>query len=208
MTDSDGPDMAGDSGAPPPPASNWSAAPAAAPAAAVPGAVGFVYADVLYRVVALFIDAIILGIINLAILGAILSQVGLGVLNTDLTVNFIGLVIYALIGTAISLVYFVFTWTRMRASIGLKLLGMQVGNAADGATLTQDQAIRRWIALWGPGTVGQLLSSLPVIGFLLSLLGLGWMIYLLYTTYSSATKQGFHDIFASTVVVKRATSVG
>jgi len=207
MTDSDGPGMGGEA-TPPPPPSNWNTAPAAPASAAVPGAKGYVYADVLYRVVALFIDAIILGIINLAILGAILSQVGLGVLNNDLSVNFIGLIAYALIGTVISLVYFVFTWTRMRASIGLKLLGMQVGNAADGATLTQDQAIRRWIALWGPGTLGSLLSNLPGIGFLLSLVGLGWMIYLLYTTYSSATKQGFHDIFASTVVVKRATSVG
>jgi len=207
MTDSDGPGMGGEA-TPPPPPSNWNTAPQAPASAAVPGATGYVYADVLYRVVALFIDAIILGIINLAVLGAILSQVGLGVLNDDLSVNFIGLIAYALIGTVISIVYFVFTWTRMRASIGLKLLGMQVGNAADGATLTQDQAIRRWIALWGPGTLGSLLSNLPGIGFLLSLLGLAWMIYLLYTTYSSPTKQGFHDIFASTVVVKRATSVG
>ena len=207
MTDSDSPGMAGDA-APPPPPSNWSAPPPAAPATAVPGAVGYVYADVLYRVVALIIDAFILGIVNLFILGAILSTVGLGIIGSNLEVNFVGLVVYALIGTAISLAYFVFTWTRMRASIGLKVLGMQVGNAADGATLTQDQAIRRWIALWGPGTAGQLLSSLPGIGILLSLLGLGWMIYLLYTTYQSPTKQGFHDIFASTVVVKKATAVG
>ena len=201
MTDTDSPDTGGEA---PPPQSNWSVPP---PAAAAPATAGYVYADVLYRVIALFIDAIIIGIVNLVVLGTILNTIGLGIVTAG-GVNVVALFIYAIVGSAISLAYFVFTWTRMRASIGLKLLGMQVGNAGDGATLTQDQSIRRWLALWGPGTVGQLLSSLPGIGGLLSLLGLAWMIYLLYTTYQSPTKQGFHDKFANTVVVKSARTVG
>ncbi|MEK6719834.1 MAG: RDD family protein [Chloroflexota bacterium] len=207
MSEMDAPGASGGEPAPAPPSSNWSAPPPAAAAAAVPGAAGFVYADVPNRVIALIIDAVILGIVNLVILGAILSTVGLGVV-TATGVNVLALIVYAILGSIISLVYFVFTWTRMRASPGLKVLGMQVGNAADGATLTQDQAIKRWIALWGPGTLGQLLSNFPGIGPLLGLLGLGWMIYLLYTTYQSPTKQGFHDKYASTVVVKAATTVG
>ncbi len=204
MADMETPDAGG--GGTPPPASNWSTPPPAA-STAVPGAPGFVYADVPNRVIALIIDVIILAIINLVLLTTILSTIGLGVITADFEVNFVGLFVYAILGTVISIAYFVLTWTRMRASPGLKVLGMQVGNAADGATLTQEQAIRRWIALWGPGTVGSLLGNLPGIGGLLSLAGLAWMIYLLYTTYQSPTKQGFHDKFANTVVVKGATSV-
>ena len=46
--------------------------------------------------------------------------------------------------------YFIYTWTAMRGTVGMKALGMQIGNAGDGKTLTMDQAIRRWIALGAP----------------------------------------------------------
>jgi uncharacterized RDD family membrane protein YckC len=49
------------------------------------------------------------------------------------------------------------------------------------------------------------------LGALMSLLGLilgvGWPLYLLYTTAQSPTKQGFHDVFAHTMVVKAARTV-
>jgi uncharacterized RDD family membrane protein YckC len=34
------------------------------------------------------------------------------------------------------------------------------------------------------------------------------VIFLLYTTANSPTKQGWHDVFANTMVVKAAKSVG
>ena len=43
----------------------------------------------------------------------------------------------------------------MRGTIGMKALGMQIGNAGDGATLKQDQAIRRWLILFGPQVISQ-----------------------------------------------------
>src|SRR5437762_12276688 len=59
----------------PPPASSWTAAPAAAPMP-VPGAAGFVYADVPNRVFALIIDAIIL-LVAYVIVGIVLAAIGL-----------------------------------------------------------------------------------------------------------------------------------
>jgi len=92
-------------------------------------------------------------------------------------------------------------------AVGMRVLGMQVGNAFDGKTLTTDQALRRAVALWGPGTIAQFFNGLPAIGSILGLLALLWGIYLLYTTAQSPTKQGFHDTFANTVVVKASRSV-
>ena len=46
----------------------------------------------------------------------------------------------AVIYTAISAGYFIYMWTTMRATLGQRVLGLQVGNAANGATITQEQA--------------------------------------------------------------------
>jgi hypothetical protein len=96
----------------------------------------------------------------------------------------------------------------MRGTVGMKVLGMQIGNANDGKTLTQDQAIRRWIALGAPFGIAQACNPFPGIGILLGLVALGWFIYLLWTTYSSPTKQGFHDTFVNSMVVKATRVAG
>ena len=189
------------SDAPTPPVSGWSA-PAAA---AVPGAAGFVYADVPNRVIALIIDAVILGILYV-IVGIILAAIGLasgGGFGTASTgFNFFGALVLGVVLAILNAAYFIWSWTTMRATIGMRALGMQVGNAFDGKTLTMDQALRRGVALWGPQWAAQFLSGAPVLGSLVSLLAFLWVLYLLYTTATSPTKQGFHDKFANTVVVK------
>ena len=75
-------------------------------------------------------------------------------------------------------------------------------------TLTQEQAIRRWIALGAPFSLAQAFNPLPLLGLLIGLAAFGWVIYLLYTTWQSPTKQGFHDIFANTMVVKATRTAG
>ena len=37
---------------------------------------------------------------------------------------------------------------------------------------------------------------------------LAWFIFLLYTTWKSPTKQGYHDVFANTMVVKATRTAG
>lgn len=178
-----------------------------APTSSAPAS-GLVYADVPNRVIAFIIDAIVIAVI-MVLVTIVLGMIGLaaGMFGSSGGTT-LGSIIYAVVSVLIGAGYFVYTWTSMRATVGMRALGMQIGNAADGATLTQDQAIRRYLALAAPGIVGSALSGLPVIGFLLGLVSLGWVIYLLYTTAQSPTKQGFHDVFAGTMVVKAAKSVG
>ncbi|HET7677801.1 MAG TPA: RDD family protein [Candidatus Limnocylindrales bacterium] len=186
-----------------------SAPPAAGPA-------GFYYADVPNRAIAYIIDAIILFVINIVVgivLAAIIGPtVSLNANATDpnnlVTVNYGATLIGAIVSTAISGAYFVYTWTSMRASPGQKILGMQVGNESDGATLTMNQAVTRWILLGAPFGLASALNPLPVIGLLIGLAGLVWFIALLVTTAQSPTKQGLHDRYAHTVVVKAARAVG
>lgn len=192
----------GDPGTPAPPPTGWAAPPPPVQA----GPAGFYYADVPNRAIAYIIDVIILAIVNL-IAFAVLSAVGLSIIS-GLEYNYVAGLILTIVSLVVSGVYFIYTWTAMRGTLGMKALGMQIGNAGDGKTLTMDQAIRRWIALGAPFGIAQALNPLPGIGILLGLVALGWFIYLLWTTYSSPTKQGFHDKFANTMVVKAARSAG
>ena len=198
----------GDPGTPAPPPTGWAAPPPPVQA----GPPGFVYADVPNRAIAYIIDAILVGIVA-GIVTAVLAGVGLSTGTftpgtLDFEVNFVGLIVSAIVGAAISAAYFVYTWTSMRGTVGMKALGMQIGNAGDGKTLTMDQATRRWLVIAAPGILAQVFFVLPALGTLIGLLAFGWFIYLLWTTYSSPTKQGFHDKFANTMVVKAARSAG
>ena len=202
----------GDPGTPPPASTPPTAGWAAPPPPVQTGPAGFVYADVPNRAIAYIIDAILVAIVA-GIIGAVLAGIGLstgsftpGTLNFE--INYVGLLVSAVIGAAISAAYFIYTWTSMRGTVGMRVLGMQIGNAGDGKTLTMDQATRRWLVIAAPGILAQVLFVLPAIGTLLGLVALGWFIYLLWTTYSSPTKQGFHDKFANTMVVKAARTAG
>jgi uncharacterized RDD family membrane protein YckC len=192
----------------PPPA--WQAA----PPAPAPGIAGFVYADVPNRIFALIIDFLIIAVMNLVITMLIAVVLGqqykVTVSDTDgikVETNFLSAGVTLVVTLAASAVYWIYSWTRMRGSPGMKVLGMQVGNYPDGATLTQNQAIRRWVALGGPLPLVQSLNQLPLIGVLLGIGTLAYFVYLLYSTATSPTKRGFHDMYANSVVVKAARGV-
>ncbi len=206
-------DPAGGAPTPPPPSGNWQAPqppPAGAPggfnpnfqqaAVEVGPAPGIVYADLVNRIIALVIDSIILAIPYWIVNGIV---VGMFILSGGAMFTLFLLVVgvlYAVLAGA----YFVWTWTTQRASYGMKFLKLECVNAADGATLTRDQAIKRFIFLYA----GNLLSIVGnnVFGFglgsLLGLVGLLYTLYLLYTASQSPKRQGFHDLQAGTVVIK------
>jgi uncharacterized RDD family membrane protein YckC len=197
---------------PPPAGGNWNAPP---PGGAAPGgfnpnfqqasveagpAPGVAYADIVTRIIALVIDSIILWIPYM-IVATILA--GMFILSGGAMYTIIGLVIGVLYA-ALAGAYFVWTWTTQRASYGQKFLKLETVNAADGATLTRDQAIKRFIYLYAGNLlsiVGNQVFGLG-LGSLLALVGLGYIVYLLYTTSQSPKRQGFHDVQAGTVVVK------
>ena len=199
---------------PPPASGGWedSAAPSAQQTGGGPS--GLVYADVPNRAIAYIIDAIILFVINLVvglIIGIFLPSATINPNSTSIfdavEVNYVAVLITTLIGLAISGVYFVYTWTRNGGSPGQRMLGMKVSNT-EGASLTQDQAIKRWIFLGAPFGLASALTPIPTLGLLISLAGLAYFIYLLVTTAQSPTKQGFHDKQVNSIVVKSARSVG
>lgn len=194
---------------PPAPSTGWAAPPPPVSA----GPAGFVYADVPNRAIAYIIDAILLAIVNVIVF-AILAGIGLNIVTFNVNnpalveYNFVASLILAVASLVISGAYFLYTWTAMRGTVGMKVLGMQIGNSGDGKTLTMEQALRRWIALGAPFGLVQAFNPLPGIGVLLGLAAFVYFIFLLWTTYSSPTKQGFHDKFANTMVVKAARSAG
>jgi uncharacterized RDD family membrane protein YckC len=172
---------------------------------------GVGYADLTTRVIAYIIDSLLFGVfmfVVFLVLGAVILASLLAGGAILAIVGFVILAVLALLGSA---VYFIWTWTNpnLRASPGQKILGLETVNAADGATLTRDQAVRRWAFLFGPsavGTVAQLAlgnTDLAFLGSLISLLVFAYSIFLLYSASQSSKRQGFHDIKASTVVVKR-----
>ena len=117
------------------------------------------YADTVTRIIAFIIDAIILGIaiaLVSILLGASRSASPSRRLR-DLVIIAVVIAVIALLGSAF---YFVYSWKTLRASPGQKVLNLETVNAADGATLTRDQAIRRWAFLFGP----QVVASVPVSG--------------------------------------------
>jgi uncharacterized RDD family membrane protein YckC len=168
-----------------------------APPAAVPGAEGLVFAGVGARLVAWFIDGIVIAIPTFLIVGALIA-----LLNLD--PRFDGAVIgllYAFLLVGIESVYFVFFWTgARRATPGMRVFGMQIGTAFDGKTLTLQQAVIRILAL---GYWLGIVAYVPGLSGLATLLFL-WYIVLLISTAISPTKQGIHDRLARSAIVQPA----
>jgi uncharacterized RDD family membrane protein YckC len=190
--------------------SAWQApAPIVAPAGPAPG---LAYAGLGIRIVAYIIDGFLLGILTALVyiaLGALFVGTAIG---GSMVMALIFGVLLAIASMVISAAYFIWGWTNpeMRASLGQRVIGLNTLNAADGATLTRPQAVRRWAFLYGIFAVAWALqlafggSDLSTLGTLVGLLSLGYLIFLLWTTYQSPKKQGYHDVQAGTVVVKRA----
>lgn len=187
---------------PPPPPGQVPGGFQQAPIAAGP-APGVMYADTVTRVIAYIIDALIFFVVGIFVVGFIV----LAIFTGGGFVALIGTIVLAAVGLVGSAVYFIYCWTRLRASIGQKVLGLETVNAADGATLTQEQAIRRWAFLFGPTAVGAALGYAPgalaALGSLVGLLAFVYQLYLLYTVSQNPKRQGYHDVQAGTVVVKR-----
>jgi uncharacterized RDD family membrane protein YckC len=172
-------------------------------------ATGLVYGDVPNRIIAYIIDILILVVINIAV-GIVLAIVGLSattVSGLEVTTNWFASIIITVVSLAISGIYFVYMWTNRRATVGMQALSLQIGTAPDGTTITRDQAIKRWLALGAIFSIAQILSPLPLVGLLIAFLSLGWIIFLIVTTAQSPTKQGWHDKFANTMIVKAAKPV-
>jgi len=151
----------------PPGGGGWNQPPAGAPGGASAGPIGagqfqikpvepgpapgIAYAELGIRIGAFVIDAIILSIASIivsSILGIFLWKLGL---IFDL--------VMAVVYIAGAIGYFWYCWTKLRASIGQRVLGLETVSAGTGATLNQQQALRRAAFLYGPWALTLGLSS-------------------------------------------------
>jgi uncharacterized RDD family membrane protein YckC len=103
--------------------------------------------------------------------------------------------------------YFIYTWATMRGTLGMRVLGLQVGHETDGRSLTYQQAAIRFGVLFGPQIVIGLLGSIIPALNALGLLSFVWLIVILVTMAQSPTKQGLHDKYAQSMVVKGGRSL-
>ena len=164
--------------------------------APIPGPAGFVYADVPNRMIAYLIDLVILVVINFVISLVLFGIMGISTGSA---------VIVIIVNLVISVGYWVWCWSSRRMTVGMQLLGLQIGSESDGSTISTNQALVRWAFLGLPGVLASVSSYWSDgLGFLLSLVGLFWIIALLVSIAQSPTKQGYHDRYAHTIMVKAA----
>jgi len=166
-----------------------------------------VYAGTGARFVAYLIDAILLAVVSSIITLPFASSI----VNESLANpgafdagNPIPVGPTAGIGTVVLLVleaaYFVLLWSSSgRATLGMRLLKLQVGDATTGNRIPVATGFRRWLAF---GSWLQLLGFVPILGAFASLATFAWQLILLVTTASHPQKQGLHDRFANTAIVQ------
>ena len=170
-----------------------------------PGPAGLFYADVPNRIMALIIDIIVLsisGIVLAMLLGGLVT--GPGALDSpggELEV--VAFLAVLLLQLGLSFAYFGYFWTATRATPGMKLLRLRIGDETDGHSISWRQAFIRWLLLGIPSVLASLAVYVPdMVAVILTLLGIGWLVLLLYTVAQSPTKQGLQDRYAHTILVR------
>lgn len=161
---------------------------------------GLVFSDTPSRLVAYFLDSIVLSVI----FSVPLSLLGFYNFTYPDLPDRNSLMVGTLVGFAVQVLYFVWFWSGgRRATPGQRVFGIQVANAFDGQPLTLTQAVKRWIGLgfWIP-----LPFVLPFVAPAIASIVVGaiWWLTLLITTIASPTKQGLHDRLASSALVRPA----
>jgi uncharacterized RDD family membrane protein YckC len=188
----------------------WGTVPADSGRFAVPGAPGLVYAGAGPRLLAYIIDAVLVGIvvtiITLPFAASTLTDQLNGSTAFDPANPVPMMAPVAGISTIITLVieaaYFSLLWASGgRATIGMRLLKLQVGDATTGNRIPIPTAFRRWL---GFGAWLNLVAFVPVLGAFASLAVFAWQVILLVTTSQHPQKMGLHDRFANTAMVRPA----
>ena len=170
----------------------WPAPSASPTGLEVPGAVGLRFGSTLGRFLAWWIDWILIVIAAGLVLGAIGVAAPSSRSSTPLLTTVLSL--------GASFLYFVGLWTSSgRATLGMRIMKLQVGNASDGRILTIEQATLRWVAL---GIPFQAFSLVPALSGAAAGLLFLWYLALLISTLTSPTRQGLHDRIANSAMVQ------
>jgi uncharacterized RDD family membrane protein YckC len=166
---------------------------------------GLAFADTPSRIAAYVLDGVLLSAL-VSIPPAVLGLYDYASTSSTLPepmprATFVGVSIFSF---AIYAAYFLFFWSGgRRGTPGQRAFGIQVGNAFDGRPLTTTQAIERWLAMgWWVGMLVLVpVFSIAVAAYALSFI---WSVVLVITMILSPTKQGIHDRFARSALVRPA----
>lgn len=162
--------------------------------AAVPVTEGLVIAGTFARLVAYCVDLLFLGAIGIAVDGS------LGLFDAGRDENLALIVSGILVG--LDFLYFVGLWSSgVHATLGMRMLRLQVLGASSAATLSPNDAVLRWLALSGAVAI---LTLVPGVSGFIGLLSFIWLVVLLGTTAMHPLHQGLHDRWARSVVVQPA----
>lgn len=170
-----------------------------------PGPAGLLYADVPNRIVALVLDVIVLSVVGvlLAVLVGWTDTTGGGAINPSGGFDVAAFLLVLLAQLAVSFAYFGSLWTLAGATAGMRLLGLRIGDEADGRRVSWRASFVRWLIVGVPSLLSSLAVYVPnAIGQILAGVGLAWLLLLLYTMAQSPTKQGLHDRYAHTIVTR------
>ena len=156
---------------------------------------GLVISRTFPRVLAYSVDLLVLGLLNLAVLGLLsLIDVGRDGGTQDLLLG-IGFVV-------VDGIYFIGLWrSGWHATLGMRLLQLRILSATTAGTLSVNDALLRWIALSGAVAI---LALVPRVAGTLGLLSAVWVLVLFITTATNSIHQGLHDRWARSVVVQPA----
>jgi uncharacterized RDD family membrane protein YckC len=161
---------------------------------------GLVFSDTPSRLVAYLLDSIVIAVlfsVPLALLG------GYDFAYPDFPDRNV-MIVGALISLSLQVIFFVWFWSGgRRATPGQRVMRIQVANAFDGQPLSLRQAVKRWIGL-GFWINFPLVLPYMVHAIASTVIAAIWWLVLLITTAASPTKQGLHDRFAGSALVRPA----
>jgi hypothetical protein len=166
---------------------------------------GLVFADTPSRLAAYVIDGVLLSVL-VSIPPALLGIYDYAYASYPYPEpmprgSFIGV---SILSFAAQAAYFLWFWTGgRRATPGQRVFGIQLGNAFDGRPLTMSQAIERWIVMGWWLVLPALLPFLALAVASYVALTVWWVV-LVISMIRSPTKQGLHDRFARSALVRPA----
>lgn len=182
---------------------------------ALPGPAGLWYAEVPDRVIAFVLDVIalaVVGILLAIVVGGVFGGLGTGDARVggsidagagDLNVG--AFLVVGIVALAVSFTYFTYSWVVLRSTPGMRMLGLRIGDQIDGHAISWDQALVRWLLMGVAATLLTFVVYVPsLVGMLSALLGLVWLVIVLVSVTRSPTKQGLHDRYARTILVRAA----
>jgi uncharacterized RDD family membrane protein YckC len=111
--------------------------------------------------------------------------------------------VVGIVAVTISFAYFTYSWVVLRATPGMRLLGLRIGDQIDGRAISWDQALVRWLLVGIAATLLTFVIYVPgLVGLALAILGLAWLAIVLISVARSPSNQGFHDRLARTILVR------